>query len=32
MHKWTGHPFPPGATHDGAGTNFALFSEVSAGR
>ncbi|MYS23519.1 glycogen operon protein, partial [Streptomyces sp. DvalAA-14] len=29
MQKWTGHPFPLGATYDGAGTNFALFSEVA---
>src|SRR4249920_3106236 len=24
---WQGHPFPLGATWDGEGTNFALFSE-----
>ncbi|MFI6090435.1 glycogen debranching protein GlgX [Streptomyces sp. NPDC051218] len=26
---WTGRPFPLGATYDGDGTNFALFSEVA---
>ncbi|TSE01241.1 glycogen debranching protein GlgX [Skermania sp. ID1734] len=26
---WPGHPFPLGATFDGAGTNFSLFSEVA---
>ena len=26
---WPGRPFPLGATYDGAGTNFALFSEVA---
>ncbi|MBN9325989.1 MAG: glycogen debranching protein GlgX, partial [Cellulomonas sp.] len=26
---WPGHPYPLGATYDGAGTNFALFSEVA---
>ena len=26
---WNGHPFPLGASYDGAGTNFALFSEVA---
>ena len=26
---WSGHPYPLGATHDGKGTNFALFSEVA---
>ncbi|MET9734352.1 glycogen debranching protein GlgX [Streptomyces sp. NPDC006458] len=26
---WSGHPYPLGATHDGEGTNFALFSEVA---
>jgi len=26
---WPGNPFPLGANHDGAGTNFALFSEVA---
>ncbi|HEY8060873.1 MAG TPA: glycogen debranching protein GlgX [Acidimicrobiales bacterium] len=28
---WPGHPFPLGATYDGAGTNFSLFSEVAEG-
>src|ERR1700761_8124922 len=26
---WRGKPYPLGATYDGAGTNFALFSEVA---
>ncbi|MFE9442356.1 glycogen debranching protein GlgX [Streptomyces sp. NPDC006602] len=26
---WSGRPYPLGATHDGKGTNFALFSEVA---
>ncbi|WP_170981480.1 glycogen debranching protein GlgX [Nocardioides dongxiaopingii] len=26
---WPGHPYPLGATFDGTGTNFALFSEVA---
>ena len=26
---WPGTPYPLGATYDGAGTNFALFSEVA---
>lgn len=26
-HLWPGQPYPPGATWDGAGVNFALFSE-----
>jgi len=26
---WSGHPYPLGASHDGQGTNFALFSEVA---
>ena len=26
---WPGHPYPLGATYDGAGTNFSLFSEVA---
>ncbi|MDP9432177.1 MAG: glycogen debranching protein GlgX [Actinomycetota bacterium] len=26
---WPGHPYPLGATYDGTGTNFALFSEVA---
>ncbi|MFD4631599.1 glycogen debranching protein GlgX [Streptomyces sp. NPDC058284] len=29
MRTWTGSPFPLGATYDGEGTNFALFSEVA---
>ncbi|MFC4031087.1 glycogen debranching enzyme, partial [Streptomyces polygonati] len=29
MQQWTGHPFPLGASYDGGGTNFALFSEVA---
>ncbi|GAA1943553.1 glycogen debranching protein GlgX [Streptomyces durmitorensis] len=29
MRSWIGHPFPLGATYDGEGTNFALFSEVA---
>ncbi|NJP43541.1 glycogen debranching protein GlgX [Actinacidiphila epipremni] len=29
MRKWTGRAFPLGATYDGAGTNFALFSEAA---
>ena len=28
---WPGRPFPLGATWDGTGTNFALFSETAAG-
>ena len=28
---WSGHPYPLGAAYDGAGTNFALFSEVADG-
>src|SRR5918994_7126436 len=27
MHVWPGRPFPLGATWDGEGTNFSLFSE-----
>jgi isoamylase len=27
MNVWPGHPFPLGATWDGEGTNFSLFSE-----
>src|SRR3990170_1754355 len=27
MNLWPGRPYPLGATWDGAGTNFALFSE-----
>ncbi|MEU4154082.1 glycogen debranching protein GlgX [Streptomyces sp. NPDC026659] len=26
---WSGHPYPLGASYDGQGTNFALFSEVA---
>ena len=26
---WPGHPYPLGATYDGSGTNFALFSSVA---
>ncbi len=29
MHAWPGNPYPLGATYDGSGTNFALFSEVA---
>ena len=29
MELWPGHPYPLGATYDGAGTNFALFSETA---
>jgi glycogen operon protein len=29
MEVWPGEPYPLGATFDGAGTNFALFSEVA---
>ena len=29
MRPWPGSPYPLGATYDGAGTNFALFSEVA---
>lgn len=29
MHTWPGSPYPLGATFDGTGTNFALFSEVA---
>ena len=28
---WSGHPYPLGASFDGEGTNFALFSEVAEG-
>jgi len=30
MEVWPGGPYPLGATYDGAGTNFALFSEIAA--
>ncbi len=29
MLVWPGHPYPLGATYDGSGTNFALFSGVA---
>jgi glycogen operon protein len=29
MDVWPGRPYPLGATYDGAGTNFSLFSEVA---
>jgi isoamylase len=29
MEIWPGEPYPLGATYDGAGTNFSLFSEVA---
>ena len=29
MRIWPGRPYPLGATYDGAGTNFALFTEVA---
>jgi pullulanase/glycogen debranching enzyme len=29
MRLWPGSPFPLGATYDGSGTNFAVFSEVA---
>ncbi|WP_328580986.1 glycogen debranching protein GlgX [Streptomyces sp. NBC_00370] len=29
MQTWTGHSHPLGATYDGSGTNFALFSETA---
>ena len=29
MKVWPGQPFPLGATYDGTGTNFSLFSEVA---
>ena len=31
MALWPGTPYPLGATYDGVGTNFALFSEVAEG-
>ncbi len=31
MRVWPGHPYPLGATWDGAGVNFALFSENATG-
>ena len=29
MHTWPGNPYPLGATYDGSGTNFAIFSEAA---
>ena len=29
MRPWPGHAYPLGATYDGSGTNFAVFSEVA---
>src|SRR5688572_14403179 len=29
MQVWPGQPYPLGATYDGTGTNFSLFSEVA---
>ena len=29
MQIWPGKPYPLGATYDGTGVNFALFSEVA---
>src|SRR4051795_9343582 len=29
MNIWPGNPYPLGATYDGGGTNFALFSEIA---
>ncbi|MBU1223709.1 MAG: glycogen debranching protein GlgX [Gammaproteobacteria bacterium] len=29
MKVWPGNPYPLGATYDGAGTNFSLFSEIA---
>jgi isoamylase len=31
MKLWPGQPFPLGATYDGTGTNFSLFSEIATG-
>ncbi len=31
IEAWPGRPYPLGATYDGAGTNFSLFSEVAEG-
>ncbi|MDP9317596.1 MAG: glycogen debranching protein GlgX, partial [Actinomycetota bacterium] len=31
MEAWPGGPYPLGATYDGAGTNFTLFSEIADG-
>ena len=29
LRVWPGRPYPLGATYDGAGTNFSLFSEIA---
>ena len=29
IRAWPGTPYPLGATYDGTGTNFSLFSEVA---
>ena len=29
MEMWPGKPYPLGATYDGSGVNFALFSEAA---
>src|SRR5687768_5709303 len=29
MKVWPGNPYPLGATYDGAGTNFSIFSEAA---
>ncbi|HEY6844333.1 MAG TPA: hypothetical protein VI391_09205, partial [Thermoanaerobaculia bacterium] len=29
MKVWPGNPYPLGATYDGAGTNFSVFSEAA---
>src|SRR5579875_3262130 len=31
VETWPGRPYPLGATYDGGGTNFSLFSEVADG-
>ena len=31
MQNWPGDAFPLGATYDGSGTNFSVFSEVAEG-
>jgi glycogen operon protein len=31
MDTWPGKPYPLGATYDGSGVNFALFSEIATG-
>ena len=31
MEIWPGEPFPLGATYNGSGTNFSLFSEAATG-